>query len=541
MKFWKILLLAILSLILVLGCNTLNQSADNLSKFSNSSNCGSASGGETDNPIANYYDSNTYPWTQQIKWQCVYNINDFSGKTVDQQFENARDAAAEVGGGIVYFPAGIYEFKNNLYLKNGVVLRGETPTNQDAKSNLYVPPTKLVFPQYKPQITSNGTDNQTAFKQILTTSPHQDSNIGLVNLDLNRAGIELGANVDLTENENIIVFGIRSNNVAEPDPKVPDLSFQQPWMRYSYRFAANIRINAFQNILVANNRLNDKITDNYEQPGYQVKTIKGDSIITYEEGNQVPFNYTNHYGIVVNRSKDGGFKPGATPTQEPGLFRSGVVIRDNWVYHTMRVGISASGQGLIVQDNEIRDEARKQWWTNPTGLKQPRGAVTLENRAIDWSGWDVKITGNNYQVYRHRVMDTNYFSVDGEGILVQECCGGTTVKGAVISNNQGNAYIGVYKIPAVENVLIADNNLVAGNGNKHLIYVSADTNNAPHQMNNVRIENNTIEGGILAKASLGGSGNMIINNQGNGRGKIVYSCHIQLEANRRFREQSCEK
>ena len=151
------------------------------------------------------------------------------------------------------------------------------------------------------------------------------------------------------------------------------------------------------------------------------------------------------------------------------------------------------------------------------------------------------MTGNNYEVYRHRVMDTNYLSVDGEGILVQECCGGTTVKGAVINNNQGNAYIGVYKIPEVENVVIADNNLVAGNGDKHLIYVSADTNNAPHKMNNVRIENNNLEGGIIAKASLGGSGNMIINNQGNSRGKIVYSCHIQLEGNRGFRDQSCEK
>ena len=535
MKLWKSLLLAVLSLILVLGCNLSNQSAIN------SANCGSMSGGETDNPIANYYDTNAYTWTKEIRWDCVYNINDFSGKTVDKQWQKARDTAVNAGGGVVYFPAGTYEFQDNLYLKNGVILRGETPRNRNAKSSNYAPLTKLVFPEYKPQLSGNGTDNQTAFKQIITTSPRQDSNIGLINLDLNRVGIELGKYVDQTENKNILVFGVRSNNVAQSDPQVPDLSFQQPWFRYSYRFAANIRINAYQNILVANNRLNDAVTDNYEQPGYQVKSIQGDTVITYQEGNKVPFNYTNHYGIVVNRSKDGGFQPGAKPNQEPGLFRSGVVIRDNWVYKTMRVGISASGQGLVVQDNEISDKQGKQWWTDPTGLKEPRGAVTLENRAIDWSGWDVQVTGNNYQVYRHRIMDTPYLSVDGEGILVQECCGGTTVKGANISNNQGNAYIGIYKIPEVENVVIANNNLIAGDGNKNLIYVSADTNNAPHEMNNVQITNNTVQGGILAKASLGGSNNIISNNQGDNRGSIFYSCHIKIVDNFGFKKQSCEE
>lgn len=505
-----------------------------------SSNCGSLSGEPTDNPIAAQYNSSAYPWTNQIQWDCVYNINDFKGSTTEK-FNSARDTAAARGGGVVYFPAGNYNFTDSIYLKNGVVLRGETPSVIESKSNSYAPPAKLVFPKYEPRLSGSGTPNQTAFKKILTTSPNQDSNIGLVNLDINRAGIELGDDVDKSKNQNIVIFGIRSNNVAEPDPRVPDLSFQQPWMRYSHRFAVNIKINAYKNVLVGNNRINDAITDSYEQPGYKVKSIKGNSIITYTEGGKVPFDYGNHYGIVINRSKSSSFKLAATPKAEPGLFREGIVIRDNWIYHTMRVGISASGDGLVIQNNQITDQSGKQWWTDPTGLKQPRGAVTLENRGIDWSGWNVRIEGNDYEVYRHRVMDSNYLSVDGEGILIQECCGGTTVNGANITNNEGNAYIGIYKIPEIKNVIIQGNKLVSNRGDTPLIRVNADTNNRANSMENVRIEKNTIDGGILAKASLGGKGNVIRNNQGNNRGAIARPCHVTVTGNTGFKLKPCDE
>ncbi len=52
----------------------------------------------------------------------------------------------------------------------------------------------------------------------------------------------------------------------------------------------------------------------------------------------------------------------------------------------------------MIKDNTIRDQENKQWWLHSTGTKQPLGSNTFENRAIDWSGWDVVIEGNNYQV-----------------------------------------------------------------------------------------------------------------------------------------------
>jgi len=498
--------------------------------------CGSPSSGETNNIIADFYGKAAYPWTNQISWNCVYNINDFKGSTVTEQFNQARDAASQNGGGVVYFPPGTYRFNDSIQLKDGVVLRGETPKSKNAKSSDYSLTSKLVFPKYEPQFSGNGTPNDTAFKQISTTNPLQDSNIGLINLEINRAAISLLGDMDTHQNQNIVIFGIRSNNVAKADPQVPDLSFQNPWQRHSDRFASNIEIAAFQNVLVANNRINDEVTDNFEQPGYRLKTSDQKSVITYQAGKKAIFNYTNHYGIVVNRfGKENGFKLAATPQTEPGLFRKGIVIRDNWIYHTMRVGIHASGEGLMIKDNQVRDQANKQWWMNPTGLKEATGAVTLENRGIDWSGYNVLIEGNDYQVYRHKIAETKYLSVDGEGILIQECCGGTKVNGVVIQNNQGNAYIGLYKVQDIQDARIENNQLT----NNADIFVVADTNNQPYRMENVKILNNTVGGNIIAKASSGGSGNLIQGNVSQASGKIEYTCSVEVKNNSGFSTPPC--
>ena len=191
-------------------------------------------GGLVDNPMATHYGKDIYSWTNKIKWNCVYNIKDFPGDNINQRFNYVRDAATANGGGVVYFPAGTYNFTDSIQLKDGVIIRGETPTVKDAKSNSFLPPTKLVFPKYKPQLSGSGTPNNTAFKNISKTAPDTDSNIGLINLDINRAAIAIKADLDNGKNQNIIIFGVRSNNVAEPDPGVPDIDFQEPWQRLSY-------------------------------------------------------------------------------------------------------------------------------------------------------------------------------------------------------------------------------------------------------------------------------------------------------------------
>jgi hypothetical protein len=504
------------------------------------SSCGSRASGIKDNPVAAKY-AKVSPWTSNIKWNCVYNIKDFPSSSADASFNSARDAAFANGGGIVFFPAGIYNFTDNIYLKNSVVIRGETPSVTDAKSNSYNPPTKLVFPQYKPSLSGRGTDNKTAFKKILTTEQNKDSNIGIVNVDINRGGIDFSSTKDSDKNinQNIIIFGVRSNNVAEPEPQVP-ASFQNPWQRFSNRFSANIKVDASANTLIANNRLNDSVTDNFDQPNYIVKQNSGQSNITYQEGRKAKFNYTDHYGISLNRNTSSPNNLPNDPNRFPSFFRKGLVIQDNWIYHTMRVAIHATGDGLIIKDNVIRDDKNKQAWIDPTGTKEPKNAATFENRAIDWSGWNVLIEGNDFQVYRHQIMANNYWSIDGEGILIQECCGGTSVNGVTIRNNKGNSYIGIYKVPEIKNILITNNNIFENVTKPSAsIYVNADTNRSKHRMDNVKIQNNIVSDSIFARASLGGEGNLIEGNVSKNGGDLSFSCGIKVGRNDGFVVKNC--
>lgn len=504
-----------------------------------SNTCGSPLGGPTDNPVRAYYGTGAYPWTDEVRWECVYNIRDFVGVTDQARFEAARATALAHGGGVIYFPEGTYRFSEDLTLGDGIVLRGAEPTGKDARDRAFRPLTRLEFPKYEPSRAGTGTPNETAFKKILTQSPDTDSNLGLVYLDINRAAVEWGGDPDQGTMGNRLVFGIRSNNVAEPDPSVPDTTFQPGWLRFSNRFAANIRITVSQNALVANNRLNDDVTDHYNQAGYVVQSQDGQGLVTYAEGEKGTFSYTDHYGIVVNRSKAGGFRDGASPEEEPGLFREGISIVDNWIFKTMRVAIQASGQGLLIQGNEIQDLPKKQAWIDPTGKRQPRGAMTFENRGIDWSGHGVVIDGNTYTVYRHQIMDSDYASTDGEGILIQSCCGGTSVNGVNIRNNQGQGYIGIYKVPEISKVQISGNTVTSHSPDHPAIYVNADPNGGMGSMTDVSIHQNTVNGGIFVQASRSLSHVLIEQNRGQGR--LTYSCGVEVKDNQGLEAVSCRE
>lgn len=112
----------------------------------------------TDNPVATFYSGDTgYPaWTDQIQWSNVIDMKTFDqGKTEFERFEKARDRLAAEGGGVLYYPAGTYDFSDGpfdgpngrgLMLRSGVVIRGEAPAGKPlatfGKLDL---PTKFVF------------------------------------------------------------------------------------------------------------------------------------------------------------------------------------------------------------------------------------------------------------------------------------------------------------------------------------------------------------------------------------------------------------
>lgn len=523
-----------------------------------------------DNAFRSMYNPQIAHWTDSLKWATTYDVTSYGATANDSldddlsAFNQAIDAAHQAGGGVVYVPSGRYHLSDDLMLKSGVLIRGDNPAIDSAKTDGYLPPSQLFFPKYVFDTTANngaGVDNSTAFKIIWADTSKATSNFGLVNLWVNRATIVFHPNwvskpgfakrQPSHELSNAIVMGCLSTNAALPDPGVPN-SKQRPWQRYCYRFTANIDMNVARNGVIVNNRLNDTTVarDNFNQPNYVAqdrKTKKWEKLSdlpNYDSnlsaGYQARFDYTEHYAISLNRFKkwrqtDGtwkidGHKFFPDATEEPDLYAPGNLIADNYAYYTMRVGIYAAGTGLKMLRNTTRmnpqhDDVQTRL-VAPTGKKTPQGATTLENRGLDASGFGVEIAYNDYKVYRDKV--DGYLSTDGEGILTQECCGGTQINGYHIHHNVGNTYIGLYKMRDIFNTEIDHNQICA------TIQAEANTNNQDYHLYNVRIHHNDA-GKILALGHAGGTNALVDSNTvaacASGSNKIVHSCYVELKGN----------
>ncbi|MCD8481501.1 MAG: hypothetical protein LR015_01785 [Verrucomicrobia bacterium] len=99
----------------------------------------------TDNPAASFYGPGEYPiWTDQLRWDNVIDMSTYTnGDNHFERFENARDELYAQGGGVLYYPAGIWEFElpdmgygagmgpmsRGLMLRSGVVIRGADLTS----------------------------------------------------------------------------------------------------------------------------------------------------------------------------------------------------------------------------------------------------------------------------------------------------------------------------------------------------------------------------------------------------------------------------
>jgi len=534
----------------------------------------------TDNPYRTRYNPAVNHWTDSLHWDRIYIVTNYGIDVCNSPEENSTALQAlnvlvsNAGGGVIFFPPGIYPLKESFYLKTGVILRGVTPTTASAKDSSFRPQSKLLFPRYIPTFEGDGTPVTTAFKHI--DADTNAFNLAIVNLDINRAAIDIhpkeyvvgSSNTaqPVDANRNVLVFGVRSNNVALPDPAVPNTTQSVPqyrWQRWSFRFAGNIDILGAGNMIVANCRVNDEVTDSFEQPDYQYNGIGGTDC-----GGAPPsatmFNYTDHYGIVINRNKfqiggtplpvghSGGsnaitgvayfsyaWVTGASPQQEPYLFMPGNEMLDNWVFKTMRIGLQAAGIGLVIKGNETYDRPNKSVWLVPTGVGcQTNNSATYENRGLDFSGWNVTIDSNIIGCHRHKLKNTPYFTVDGEGILLQECCGGTAVNDYKITRNRlvQEGYIGIYKMGDINNLLIKDNNL---DGRQILVNANISAGEGSGLDNYKFLSNMILDGnigvsGFNINGNRGGKNGIIRNNimtPTGGATNVVIPCHVIIEPN----------
>jgi hypothetical protein len=571
----------------------------------------------TDNAVRTRYGNQPgfaaapYHWTDSIRWNNVVNIQNFRNlvrrvPTIRNTpaspdsvftwwfaFEAAQTQLCNSGGGVIYFPAlpertalccegldSSYYFHESIFLRCSVILRGDRPSNTDAKSNQFTPPTYLEFPRYEYSLlagTGRGTSNRSAFKSItlapqyIAEGTNSFSNVGVVDLDINRARlrfqptfrtVQVGNTSTLLPNgnpRNVVIMGVRSNNAAYPDPGVPNTNFNQNlWQRWPYRFAGNVNVFVNRNAFVSGNRINDRTNNarNDFRPtppdDFFQNNFVANACTTAIDGADAVFSYTNSYGVIVNRLKSptdstvATFISNATPQQEPNLYSPGITINDNWIFKKQRVGIHAAGIGLQIRRNELRDDPNKSSKLSPTGTSCNNNTIaTYENRGIDFVGWDIDITDNFIEFYRIRnsySADTvSGWSADGEGIYFQGP-GGGTARGIRILNNtvrtssrgvcnalnsgQGKGMNGFVNTSNIMDVLVEGNDFGG-------MPFFADGKGTPPNLgvlSNVIVRNNTNLGNLSMQGC--GPGNFAYNNTASA---TLRPCYIFQPGNTRLR------
>lgn len=474
----------------------------------------------SDNPVAKY----ELKWTSEIKWSNVVSITDCQGQTIEERFQEAQVVVAGKGGGVVYFPAGVYKFSESVYIKDGIVIRGANPVDvTDARDARYSPPTQFEFPKYIPRFEGEGTPVDTAFKGIYLEDPEHTSNCGVVDIAINRGHIHFEEGTDHESGRNRLVYGCVLRNAAVADPRIPDKKTgQHPWQRFTHRHHAAITVRAKENILVANNRLPESGEDNFVMKGYILKDRTLDVVFDYDNR---PGLYINDYGL----GGSGGSGPDRTPKTHPWGFRKGIVIRDNYVFCTGRCAISFTGDGTICSDNVIRFKDNI-WRPTTTGANIAKGSATNDNRAVQMRGWRWTVEGNDYLVYRNWAVDKKYRINDGEGLMHEDHVNSTVLDSRLI-NNKGNSYISIYKTAGINGLLVKGNN-IRTSGGISAIYVVANRNSGPYECKNVSIIGNTTSGSGIKIAGNPAENNIVKNNRHiGGNGRIINAANARCENN----------
>lgn len=490
-------------------------------------------GAPTNNPAARL----KLAWTDSISWRVTADVTRMPGRDIGEQFANAQAWLAARGGGVAWFPAGVYPFNESLRLKRGIVIRGSDPgPTASARDEGYRLGTRFEFPRYEPRLEGEGASTLSAFKGIYLEDPATASNCGVVNIDINRGHIHLESGPDHRVGRNRLVFGCILRNAAVADPAVPNLKIgQKPWQRFTLRHFAAIDVCAEENLLVANNRLPQSGDDNFTMNGYTLLGPKKEPIaidgVVFDYDNR-PAIYANHFSI----GGQGGQGPDGTPGTHPHAFRKGTVIRDNFIYNTGRMAIGFSGDGVQCLNNVIRFPDNV-WRPTATGQQITTGSATNDNRAVEMRGWRWVVSGNDYVVHRNLTFDRKHRINDGEGLMHEDHVN-STVKDSVLTNNRGNTYLSIYKTAGIDGLLVEGNEIRLSDGRQSIaggsaIFVSADRTRDRFPCRNVRIVNNVTAGGGILISGTPAENNVVRGNRHEGevKAKILNRAAAQVEGN----------
>src|SRR5438128_847251 len=75
-------------------------------------------------PNSNPLRSMSLAWTDKLRWDAVVDITTMArvGEFWDERLNQAQEVITAKGGGVVFFPAGKYLFREDIHLQSGVIL-----------------------------------------------------------------------------------------------------------------------------------------------------------------------------------------------------------------------------------------------------------------------------------------------------------------------------------------------------------------------------------------------------------------------------------
>ena len=260
------------------------------------------------NVLKKHYPSIYKNWTDQLSWSAVTLSTEVDGLVKSQnvidslKLSQTLDKISKQKGGVLLFPKGTYFVNHNIVLPEGVIISGEVAQQTDGSNTIL---TKFEFPKYiiknSPQAQYNVQSRVYESSEVrkISLSPNSKGNVGIVNLDINRGLIDLqGTGSQVIKN--ILILNIIQNNVAVADARVPS-TYQKAnykeYQRWVQKDVPNLRIIAEKNVIVANCRFNEKITDNIPQMEY----LTNDGIVF--DAFEATYKFTDHTGIIIELSK----------------------------------------------------------------------------------------------------------------------------------------------------------------------------------------------------------------------------------------------
>ncbi|MEL6636736.1 MAG: dienelactone hydrolase family protein [Bacteroidota bacterium] len=305
----------------------------------------------TNNPYFAAKGSDAKHWSQHLNWERTIDISTVpnlvqANYAVDSTLFYQQVQQMAEGGGVLYFPPGIYYFTYDLMLPSGVILRGANPQFADlaTQEEAYLA-THFHFPACAPGAPSfvstdfeREPDPVGQHKRIELAAANTER-VALVYLDINRGIIDFSSKaydraVDKdwlkTGHKDLLLLGLRVNNASVADPGLPtafQVEHNQGWQRWPWDLAANINLTAKKNAAVLDCWINNAPTDSYRQNNYML-----DDGMTFD-GYDAEYKVTDHPGIAINY-------PAAAGMENHKSFRS-IEVSAN------RIAVTKGNEGFV--------------------------------------------------------------------------------------------------------------------------------------------------------------------------------------------------